>query len=202
MRLINGLETLGTIAFAISGALAGNKKKLDFFGVVILSITTAVGGGILRDLLLGIVPPISLRDPYYVTLSVVTAIITFVCDRRLKKFNNILQIFDAIGLGAFTAIGAQIALAYGMESPLLVVSLALSTGTGGGIIRDIFSQEIPLIFKKEIYAVASICGALVYFYSISHSSPEMALYLCFFITFIIRMISIRLNLHLPVAKNI
>lgn len=202
MRLINGLETLGTIAFAISGALAGNKKKLDFFGVVILSITTAVGGGILRDLLLGIVPPISLRDPYYVTLSVVTAIITFVCDRRLKKFNNILQIFDAIGLGAFTAIGAQIALAYGMESPLLVVSLALSTGTGGGIIRDIFSQEIPLIFKKEINAVASICGALVYFYSISHSSPEMALYLCFFITFIIRMISIRLNLHLPVAKNI
>lgn len=200
MLLIAILEVVGTIAFAISGALVGIEKKLDLFGVIFLSITTAVGGGIFRDLVLGIVPPVAFVQPIYCLISGVSGIVTFIFYKRISRLKNIISITDALGLGVFTALGSSSALSNNASNLFIVISMGLITGIGGGILRDVFVKDIPYVFRKEIYAVASILGAVgVYF---SHGSvPKIAsLYICFAITFSIRILSVHLNLNLPVLK--
>jgi uncharacterized membrane protein YeiH len=200
MLLISILEVVGTIAFAISGALIGIEKKLDLFGVIFLSITTAVGGGIFRDLVLGNVPPVAFVRPIYCFISGIAGIVAFIFYLRISKLKNIISLTDALGLGVFTALGSNAALAHNMGNPFIVISMGLITGIGGGILRDVFVKDIPFVFRKEIYAVASILGASAMYYSYGHVPHMISIYICFAITFTIRMLSVYLKLNLPVLK--
>lgn len=200
MILINIFEIVGTIAFAISGALIGIDKKLDLFGVVFLAVTTSVGGGIFRDIIIGNVPPVAFVKPIYCLISVISSFITFMLYRKIIRLKNVIFIFDAIGLGVFTAIGSNAALLHNNNHPFLVISMGLITGIGGGLLRDVFVKDIPYVFRKEIYAVASLTGSLGFYLTHLFASNMIPLYVCFIITFITRILSVRFDINLPVYK--
>jgi uncharacterized membrane protein YeiH len=160
------LEMIGTIAFAISGAITGIQKKMDIFGVAILGLTTAVGGGILRDLILNITPPLAFKNPVFAVTSILVSIIVFIrSNKSIAKHDGnahevLLQIMDSVGLGVFTVVGVQVAKESGTNSGLFLETfVGVLTGVGGGLLRDIFAQNMPSIFVKYFYACASILGA-------------------------------------------
>lgn len=166
------LEILGTIAFSISGAFCAIKARLDVFGVVFLGAITAVGGGILRDIIIGHNPPRIFNNYPILLVALGTALVAFIVACILgKKFNGVSlkvdkinNIFDAIGLGAFSVIGTEIAFAEGVSTnPLLAILLGVLSGVGGGVFRDILTASTPYIFKKHVYAIASIVGAVAYY---------------------------------------
>ena len=161
-------ELIGTVAFAASGAMTGLRKRMDIFGVCILGATTAVGGGVIRDLVLGNTPPATFRDPIYPAASVLTSLLLFCPQiRRLlmrdpQLYDRMLFMMDSLGLGVFTVAGIQ--TAYGcVESPswFLLAFVGVVTGVGGGVLRDIMAGDVPYIFRKHIYASASLAGALL-----------------------------------------
>jgi len=179
MLLLNTFEIIGTIAFAISGALIGIRKKLDLFGVIFLAMTTAVGGGIFRDILIGITPPTAFINPTACIISIITAfVVFFFYDEKFNKLEKIITISDALGLGVFTAVGCRTAILHNVDGIFAVIFMGMCTGVGGGIIRDILAKDIPFVLKKEIYAVASIIGALFYYLIRQYSSDIISLYTC------------------------
>ena len=155
------LELIGTVAFALSGAMLGVRKKMDLLGVVILGMTTAVGGGIIRDLILGITPPMAFRHPVYALLAVGVSLLTFL--PGISGWINLnsapVMVMDAVGLGIFTVIGVQAAADF--DNVFLSVFVGTLTGVGGGVLRDLFAGDQPSIFVRHFYACASIAGALV-----------------------------------------
>lgn len=236
MLIVDIFEVVGTITFAMSGALVAIDKKLDLFGVILLGIITAVGGGIFRDLILGITPPTAFVNPISSIISMIAAIVTFrVYPLAVKKnrknrkdkidgsdnYNNLkyltkeqrfniiskqiqlenlkrlVFICDAIGLATFTAIGAHQGYNVDNNNIFLVTWMGFITGTGGGIVRDILVQQTPLILRREIYAVASILGAIGFFICIKCFNYSIAFGVCFTISFLIRTLSIRYNVNLP-----
>ncbi len=156
------IEVLGTIAFAISGTFAAIQKRLDPFGVLIIAFVTSIGGGTVRDLLLGDTPVAWMRDVNYCLLILITSILTLFYRSKIKKFKVTLFLFDSLGLGLFTVVGVQKGISFGLE-PGICVALGTITGCFGGVIRDTLLNTIPLIFRKEIYATACIVGGLIYF---------------------------------------
>lgn len=200
MFLLNSFEIIGTIAFAISGALIGIEKGLDLFGIIFLATTTAIGGGILRDVAIGSVPPTAFVNPTSCIISIITALAVFLFYEKINKFGKTIMISDAVGLGVFTAIGCRTAILHGANNAFLVIAMGLSTGIGGGLLRDVFVKDVPFVLRKEIYAVASIAGALCFYYSYGYFPDIISLYICCGIVFIIRIFSIRNNLNLPVHK--
>lgn len=156
------IEILGTISFAISGTFAAMQKRLDPFGVLIIAFVTSIGGGTVRDLLLGDTPVAWMRNVNYCLLILVTSILTMFFKTQIKKFKVTLFLFDSLGLGLFTLVGVQKGIVFGLE-PGICVALGTITGCFGGIIRDTLLNTIPLIFRKEIYATACILGGILYF---------------------------------------
>jgi uncharacterized membrane protein YeiH len=166
------IECLGIVAFAVSGAMIAIRKGMDLFGVMILGLATAVGGGCLRDIVLGILPPQMLRDPTFALIAIVTsallfAILYFYRREPSEKTKNLYKLAllytDAVGLGVFTVSGVETALrAYPNASLFTLLFVALLTGTGGGILRDMMAGEMPNVLVKHIYAVAALIGACVY----------------------------------------
>ena len=161
-------ELIGAVAFAISGAALAVKKHMDLFGVAMMGMTTAVGGGILRDLLLGITPPAALRDPLQALVAIATSLLVFLVWKRFhpegdhRNWEALLLVADSIGLGIFSAHGAAIAIQAGYGANwFLVLLLGTVTGVGGGVLRDVCCMERPYIFTKHIYACASLAGAAV-----------------------------------------
>lgn len=166
MYILFALEIIGTIAFAVSGAIVGIRKKMDIFGVSILGLTTAVGGGVLRDLILNITPPAAFRSPIFAATAVLVSIVVFVRPRRSpveakgSVYEKMLLIMDSIGLGLFTVIGIQAAKTSSVETNLFLETfVGVLTGVGGGLMRDVFAGYTPSIFVKRFYACASIIGA-------------------------------------------
>lgn len=162
------LEIIGTIAFAVSGAMIAMHKGMDIFGVVILGITTAVGGGIIRDIILGITPPATFVNPIYALVATGTSIIVFLpfiqklIVKSRKAYEILLLITDSAGLGVFSVMGVKTAYAHSTECSLfLVIFVGVITGVGGGIIRDLFAGITPFIFVKHFYACASLIGTTV-----------------------------------------
>jgi len=161
------LEIIGTIAFAWSGAITGIKKEMDIFGVMILGIVTAVGGGVIRDLLLGNTPPNTFLNPIYALLASAVALITFIPFVRLQflkhqKRNEIsMLVLDSLGLGIFTAVGIGVAYEAAEFNILLFACVGVMTGVGGGVLRDVLAGQTPYIFVKHFYACASLIGALL-----------------------------------------
>ena len=149
MLVWTGFEFVGTIAFAASGAVVAIRKELDLFGVLVLSVITAIGGGVLRDMIIGNAPPLAFRDATYIMISLVTVAVVSYYYRYIHRFRHLLQICDALGLGAFTATSATMAIAQGWDTLLVVVTLGVVTSVGGGIMRDVLAGEIPMIFQKE-----------------------------------------------------
>ena len=156
------LDILGTIAFAVTGAFKAIEHKADILGIIVLATVVGVGGGITRDVVLGQFLPSSISDPTYVGITVATAVAVFFLYRTFKKINNIFLIFDAVGMGVFSVVGATVAFQlYGMN-PLAIFFAGMITAIGGGIIRDVLVREIPIVFVKEVYAAASFAGVLIF----------------------------------------
>lgn len=204
------LELLGTVAFAASGALTAIEKRFDYFGVLVLAMTTAFGGGCLRDIFLGRTPPWVFTAPLYVLSAFLTAtavflIVFFIGTRytvHAERFNRINNIFDALGLGAFTVAGTRLAMEAGFsENVLFVLFIGMLTGIGGGILRDIFCVTIPGVFRKHIYAVASLAGAGLYYVAVTFpafSDTVSAIIGCTAV-FVIRVLATVFRLNFPKA---
>lgn len=166
------LEIIGTIAFAVSGAFVAIKARFDIFGVLVIGCVTAIGGGITRDILIGATPPVIFSKLYIIAIAGATSFIVFIIayyrrkkfDETREKIEHINNIFDAVGLAVFTASGTELAFVYGLaDNAFLAVTLGVLTGVGGGVLRDILTETSPYIFKKHVYALASIAGATIYF---------------------------------------
>ncbi len=204
------IEIIGTVAFASSGAMVAIRKRLDLFGVLVLGATTAVGGGIIRDIILKISPPGSFQNPVYFALAAITVGIIFLfcylnpefLDMRfLEGYEKLMNILDAIGLGAFTVLGAQKAVSAGYENyRFLAVFLGVVTGVGGGLLRDMMAGITPYILKKHIYACASIAGAVIYMYGRIWMDDSVALITGAVAVVVIRMLATKYRWNLPVAR--
>ncbi len=179
------LEITACIAFASSGVLTAAKMKMDVFGVIVLGVVTTVGGGLIRDIILGVRPPVMFTDKAYVLTSVITSLVLFVIiylkkellnDSRRKLYDAMMLIFDSIGLGIFTVVGVNTAMQLGyQDSGLLVIFVGVITGIGGGITRDVLTGNIPYIFVKHIYALASIAGAIVCYYTYHSLGADLSM---------------------------
>jgi uncharacterized membrane protein YeiH len=157
------LELAGTFVFALSGAAAGVKHRLDLFGVLVLSAATATAGGIVRDVLIGAVPPTALRDWRYLATAVLAGLVVFFASprsERRQKPRNLVLVFDAAGLALFAVSGTQTALGYGLH-PVMSALLGMLTGIGGGMLRDVLVADIPVVLHSDLYAVAALAGAIV-----------------------------------------
>lgn len=207
-ELVYILELIGTAAFAVSGAVVAIKKETDVFGVVFIAITTAVGGGIFRDLLIGELPPVAFVHYEYVFAATVTAlgIFLFAYIRRDKNhhqhwaaIDRVNNIFDALGLGAFTVIGMNRAIVAGLgDNVFLVIFLGMITGIGGGILRDTLVRDIPFVLTERIYAVASLIGAIVYYILYWQGvNLVVAALVGIAVIFAVRMASSKFKWHLP-----
>lgn len=187
---------IGVIAFAASGVIKGLKHKLDILGVVVLAVMTAVGGGIIRDVLVNKIPNVLIHTQDIV-VAIITAILLFIIMKRYKKngksFYKELLVMDAIGLAIFTIIGAKIAINAGF-SIITVAIFATITGVGGGVIRDIFVAEIPIILKEDIYAFLCFFGAILYYYLPRIFISDIVV---FAIILIVRLIIIKYKINLP-----
>ena len=199
-------EIIGTIAFAISGALTAMRKHMDIFGTCVLGVTTAVGGGMIRDSILGLTPVSALVHPEYLLLAAVVSIIVFLpfVNKQIflnqKAFDIILLIADSIGLGTFTAYGFMVAVNSGFTEWFLLIFVAVITGVGGGVMRDVFAMQEPLIFVKHVYAIASIIGAIAFYFVYLYVDINIAFIVCFVTIFIIRILSAHFRWKLPKAS--
>ncbi len=200
------LEIIGTVAFAISGALIAVRCCLDLFGVLLVGLISSVGGGIIRDLFLGNFPPRVFSIVLIPLVAVLTSLIVFiVCFFNSKKFEalekrieGINNFFDAVGLATFSALGTEAAVQAGFgKMALLSVSMGVLTGIGGGIVRDILVDKTPYVLKKHIYALASVVGSLAYYIIRINLSKTLAIAVSIPIIIIIRMLSTKYRLELP-----
>jgi uncharacterized membrane protein YeiH len=158
---VHVLEWVGTLAFAISGGLLGAKKRFDLFGILFLSFVVAVAGGVMRDVLIGAVPPAAFSEIHYFAIAVSGGLITFFWARNIAAYQRQIQLVDAFGLGLFAVVGAQKALEFGIH-PVMAAVMGMVTGIGGGMIRDVLAGEIPFVLRSDLYAVAALAaGAAV-----------------------------------------
>jgi len=192
---------IGIIAFAISGSMKAIKKGMDLLGVLVLGFSTALGGGITADLLLGKTPPTNLVYLPYPLTAFISSLFTFIFYKVFSNVNKPLLYADAIGLGAFASSGAS--LAYSVyPSPLLVVMIGTITAVGGGVIRDLLSNEIPLVLTREFYASAAIIGSFTFFMlKYEGVNEEYAILISFVITTLLRIVALRMKWELPKPLN-
>lgn len=195
-----GLDLAGTFVFALSGAMAGVKRKLDLFGVLVLSFAAANTGGITRDVVIGAIPPAAIKDWRYLGVSVMAGIITFCFPSAVRQRWNPVLLFDAAGLALFAVSGAHKALLYGLN-PIAATLLGMVTGIGGGMARDVLLSEIPTVLRTELYAVAALLGAaIVVVAHILHWPSGLAALLGAFCCFALRVLAMKRGWHLPMAR--
>lgn len=204
MSLIDAMDIIGTIAFAVSGALVGIKNRLDLFGIFVLSLMTASGGGIIRDVILKNGLPTFFVEPKYLILVVLTFVFTCLLwmylSHYIDKIMQLIHIFDAIGLGVFTVLAAYKAIQLNVTL-IGVLFVAVLTGVGGGVIRDTFVNEVPLVFKTEIYALASLLGAAIFYICYGILNTVLDIYMSIVIIFVIRLLAMYYKLNLPVIES-
>lgn len=198
MNLIIVIDYLGTFVFAISGALAATERRFDLFGVFMLGTVTAIGGGTLRDLLIGSAPVGWMTNEIYIYLIISSVPLVYLFKKHIHKLRKSFFLFDTLGIGLFTILGLQKTLDAGL-SPLIGVMMGVTSAVFGGIIRDVLSNEVPLIFRKEIYASACFAGAIVYL-AINIFAPEsVAIVVSILTVIIIRILAVKkgwsLNIH-------
>lgn len=205
------IEIIGTVAFASSGAMVAVRKKLDLFGIIVLGVITAVGGGMLRDLMIGCIPPNMFRNPVYVFAAFLTVLVLFLLFRfrprllashYMESYEKIMNILDAIGLGAFTVTGVDTGVEAGYgEYHFLIIFLGVITGIGGGILRDIMAGETPFVLKKHIYACASISGACLYVLLLQFTRSDYTMLLSALLVIAIRILASHYRWNLPGIRS-
>lgn len=201
MTLFYLLDIIGTMAFATSGALTAMSKKLDLFGVLIVAVVTAVGGGTLRDVMIGSTPVFWMGDLNYVYAITIAFVLAVVFRGRFDKYRTSLLLFDTIGFGVFTLIGLAKGLAIGLH-PVICVALGMITACFGGVIRDILCNDIPVIFQREIYATICLLGGAVFFALRYFNLPTDVLYLVTSLVMIaVRLLAIRYKWSLPAINS-
>ncbi|RDY58309.1 trimeric intracellular cation channel family protein [Flagellimonas nanhaiensis] len=195
--LYQTIDILGTVAFAISGVLVAMEKRLDLFGVLIIAFVTAIGGGTLRDLLIGNTPVVWMRDLTYVTTIFIAVVFAIIFASQLKYLRKSLFLFDTIGIGLYTMVGIEKGLQANL-SPIMCVALGTMTACFGGVTRDILCNEIPVIFRKEIYATACILGGASYFLLLLLPIPASYAYLtAIFVVIVLRLLAVKFGISLP-----
>ena len=191
------IDILGTMAFAISGVLVAMEKKLDLFGVLIIAFVTAVGGGTLRDMLIGNTPVVWMRESVYIFTILGTVVFAILFVKQLKYLRKTLFLFDTIGIGLFTMVGIEKGLSAELM-PIMCIILGTITASFGGVIRDILCNEIPVIFHKEIYATACILGGISYFLLIHLPFDGAYAYItAIVIIIVIRLLAVKFKIALP-----
>ncbi|RIV30292.1 trimeric intracellular cation channel family protein [Flagellimonas lutimaris] len=195
--LYQTIDILGTVAFAISGVLVAMEKRLDLFGVLIIAFVTAIGGGTLRDLLIGNTPVGWMQDLTYVITIFISVVIAIIFVNKLKYLRKSLFLFDTIGIGLYTMVGVEKGLEAGLL-PIMCIFLGTMTACFGGVIRDILCNEIPVIFRKEIYATACILGGVSYFLFIQFPVKDSYAYVAaILVVIVLRLIAVKFDVRLP-----
>ena len=207
--LLTAVEMIGMVAFALNGALVGLKYHLDLFGVILVSVTVSLGGGVVRDLIIGRIPPAMFQDYRYLLVAVVTALLVFLAAVISRgryhdyetKVEALANIFDALGLGAFTVVGVQAGINAGFsDNGFLLVFLGLLTGIGGGILRDLFVMRMPVVLRKHVYALPVIIGAALYLLCYRLGAPQLVTSgAVIFTVFALRMLATYYHWNLPHA---
>jgi len=198
---IRVLDLVGTFVFAISGAAAGVKSRLDVFGVSVLAFVAGNAGGVIRDVLLGSVPPAAISDWRYVAVSLVAGVATFLWYPNVKRVQHVVLLFDAAGLGIFAVSGAQKALAY-VVHPFAAVLLGMLTGIGGSMVRDVLVKRVPVVLRTEVYAIAALAGAaIVVAGHLLHWPPTATTISGAMLCIVMRLIALRRGWNLPVADQ-
>ena len=207
------IELIGTVAFAITGVITAIEKKFDIFGAIVLGTVTAVGGGIVRDIILGYLPPMAFRKSVYAITAVVTSLavfwIAYFFGKRIQKhydvYSQVINIFDSIGLSVFVIGGVNSAIACGFEENMfLTVFVATLTGVGGGVMRDIMAGRVPKILRKRVYALAAIIGSVIYYILIHYNlcSSTFAIIIGAGSVIVIRILATIFRWNLPTVKNL
>ncbi len=201
MNLLYCLDLLGTAAFAASGALAAVRRDMDVFGVLVLGLVTATGGGTVRDLLLGDTPPFIFKNETYLYISIAVSLLVFLFHRGLSRFTHPLTFFDAVGLGTFVVIGTGKALEFHFGYVGSVMA-GVMTATAGGMIRDVLSNRVPMVLQKEVYASACLAGGLLMTLLYHTGAPRTAVLLASaFTVILLRLLAVRYNWSLPRARQ-
>ena len=196
------LDLFGTMAFAVTGAFKAIEHKADIVGIIILATITGVAGGTIRDIILGKTLPNSLIDPVYVIITIISAIVLFFLYSKLRQHWNIFLKFDALGLGIFTVIGATFAYNLVGMNFLVIVLSGMLTAIGGGILRDIFVNQTPIVFVKELYASASFIGAVLFYVTLLITNEIYAATIIgMVITTVLRLVAMKYNWNLPRVKS-
>ncbi len=200
-RVLVAVDLIGVFVFGISGAVLAVRKNLDVFGIAALAVAAALGGGIVRDVLIGAVPPAALDDGRYVAAALASAAVVFASNRRLEHLGPAVRIFDAIGLGFFAVAGTSKALDAGLPG-WAAVGMGVLTSIGGGVVRDLLAGEVPLVLRREIYAMAALVGAVIVAlaYEVDVYGPVPAA-LAVVVTFVIRFIAVRREWNAPTATS-
>lgn len=194
------LDYIGTLAFAISGIRLASAKNFDLFGAFVVGLATAIGGGTLRDMMLG-VPIFWMQNPIYFFITAVALMLVWRFQQHVVRRNNTWFLFDTFGLGMFAVIGIDKALAAGQPMWVAIIMGTL-TGAGGGVIRDVFLNEIPLIFRAEIYALACVGGGVVFWLGrLCHFHPVLCGLACALVVIVTRLLAVKFHLHLPIMKG-
>lgn len=198
MEFLTVLFLIGITAEAMTGALAAGRERMDLFGVVIVACVTAIGGGSIRDVLLGHYPLIWVENPSYLALVALAAVLTVFVAPLMRHFRVLFLGLDALGLAVFAIFGARVALEMG-HGVVLAVAAAVITGVFGGVMRDLLCDRVPLVFRQELYASVAILAALVYVGLVTASVPETwAAVITLIVGFGLRVVAIRFKLSLPV----
>ena len=203
LAMLNGhalftfLDLAGTFAFALSGAVAARERGLDGFGILVLAFTVACGGGVLRDLCIGAIPPAGLADWRYLTTAVVAAVLTMASRGLVERLAHPVVLFDTLGLGLFAVTGAQKALLFGWNAEVAVL-MGMATAVGGGVARDVLLNRVPVILQREIYASAALVGAAIATFGdlLGLASPALT-WCAVAVCFALRLLSLRYRWHLP-----
>lgn len=204
-------EIIGTIAFSVAGSLVAIRRELDIFGTVVVGGITAVGGGCLRDILLGNLPPAMFRTPVYAIVAAVVSVIVFTAEYLFpaekvlasKKYEFVVNIFDALGLAIFVVVGINSAISCGYgDNGFLAICVGVLTGVGGGVVRDLLVKTVPMILKKQVYALPAIVGGILYYYMTKAGVNEI---ICVVITIIlimtVRILAAVLKWNLPKIRQ-
>ncbi|MFV8337952.1 trimeric intracellular cation channel family protein [Flavobacterium sp. LB3P21] len=195
------LDIIGTMAFAMSGALTAMNKKMDPFGVFIIAFVTAVGGGTLRDIMIGRTPVGWMLDLKYVYVIIIGFILAIIFRKKFDRLRTSLFLFDTIGLGVFTLIGLEKGINIGLH-PVICVALGTMTACFGGVIRDILCTEIPVIFRREIYATICILGGIIFFILREFNLEKDVLYLTTSLVIIsVRLMAVKFKWYLPTLEH-
>nr|WP_298993197.1 trimeric intracellular cation channel family protein [uncultured Polaribacter sp.] len=201
MELVYILDILGTLAFAISGALVASDQKLDLFGVIIIAFVTAVGGGMLRDVLINAHPINWIGDLNYLYVIFIAVFLTFLFKSKILPLSKTLFLFDTVGISVFTLLGLQKGLNFDLH-PLIALIMGMISAVFGGVLRDVLTNKIPLIFEKEIYASACLAGGITYL--LLKKTPitdNLNFIVSASVIITIRLIAVKFNLELPKVKD-